>query len=64
MDVPLRLPNGDVARTPGLKTLQRLIDRFLREGIFHHISDVWQRRWAKCVALNGEYVEGVVVNTE
>ncbi len=35
--------------------------------LFFEISNVfdkWQRCWAKCVALNGEYLESAVVNTE
>ncbi len=33
-----------------------------RNGL--QVFDKWQRRWVKCVALNGEYLEDVVVNTE
>ncbi len=35
----------------------------VRNG-FKHIFNEWQRRSAKCVALNGEYLEGVIINTE
>ncbi len=36
----------------------------LAQNEFQQVFDEWQKRWMKCVALNGEYLEGAVVNTE
>ncbi len=36
----------------------------LTQNEFQRIFGEWQRRWAKCAALNGEYLEGAVANTE
>ncbi len=37
--------------------------RWVENGV-QHVFDERQRRWVKCVALNGESLNSVVVNTE
>ncbi len=38
--------------------------KHLAQNGFQHVFDEWQMCWAKCVAFNGYFLNGVVVNTE
>jgi len=40
-----------------IKALEAILKVLAKEG-FEHVFKEWQRRWDKCVALNGDYLEG------
>lgn len=40
-----------------VKKLEAILKVLSKEG-FEHVFKEWQRRWNKCVALNGDYLEG------
>ncbi len=55
----LRFVCSQAALRAAETALKRLV-----QNRFQHIINKWQRRWAKYVAVNGEYLDGAVVNTE
>jgi hypothetical protein len=53
-------------RFDGLEEIQRESQNVLgtlREQDFQRAFQQWQRRWARCVAVQGEYFEGDVAQT-
>ncbi|XP_046685374.1 histone-lysine N-methyltransferase SETMAR-like [Homalodisca vitripennis] len=44
--------------TAAIKIVETILKVLSKEGFEHVFSNEWQRRWNKCVALNGEYLEG------
>lgn len=40
-----------------VKALEAVLKVLSKNG-FEHVFQEWQRRWTKCVALNGDYLEG------
>src|SRR5436190_4438061 len=40
-----------------IKALEAILKVLAKEG-FEHVFEEWQRRWKKCVALKGDYLEG------
>lgn len=42
-----------------VKALEAILKRISSDG-FEHVFKAWQKRWAKCVRLQGEYIERTV----
>ena len=46
-----------------LGAVQAILKRMSKNG-FQHVFEKWQERWAKCIRLNGEYLEGARVEND
>ncbi|KAG8274924.1 hypothetical protein J6590_099787, partial [Homalodisca vitripennis] len=40
-----------------VKALEVILKNMSKDG-FSNVFQTWQRRWDKCISLNGEYLEG------